>query len=634
MTEDEEFADEYDAEQDLVASFFPEEEIIAGSGKISKFATLHVDTAAMRLDLSKILPEFAKWDETDREYRGGRKPVLDDRAIMIACLMLRSEGSPLHITQIANVFRFRLTKGAKARFGIPGEYWTMNIKKDIRNWYNRAARSLHRILARMDAWPARRGRHTRLQRIELTKNRSTLAAQNLHRLKLERISWFTNSMLHMTFKAQPPRLQRRWKGGLSVDQTAVKTFSQAGPRKRDKDGNEIPKFDKEGVEIERWTSEVDAGYYPSKPAPSSSRGGAPGISALTSQILSDVSTRAPKAPPLDVAYMANITVMTKAVTDNVQPASHPILVMGLSMAQPNKDIPGQTVRAVEAIAARGHDIHHLTFDRGYRGAETLLKPLHALGVPVVMEFNDPQLGIKGGSGGAVHVEGQHYCPATPETLLEASRKYREKSIDWETWQNHLKERIAYEAHKVEKPDEKDRVPISCPALGPNATVDCPIRAKHPGRPTKWKSRPKIMKANIPKALPKICTAKKSVSINLLDTIEHQQLLRYGSPEWESLYTRDRNLMESWNSILTNSGERLSHAADRRIRGLAAHQFIVTMMAVSANLSRIAAFLQEERFETPKKSYPRGRDIRGESAYVNAKRKPRAGRVKPDTPART
>jgi len=38
---------------------------------------------------------------------------------------------------------------------------------------------------------------------------------------------------------------------------------------------------------------------------------------------------------------------------------------------------------------RGHKIHHLTFDRGYRGAETLLKSLHALGVPVVMEFNGP-----------------------------------------------------------------------------------------------------------------------------------------------------------------------------------------------------------------------------------------------------
>jgi len=93
-------------------------------------------------------------------------------------------------------------------------------------------------------------------------------------------------------------------------------------------------------------------------------------------------------------------------------------------------------------------------------------------------------------------------------------------------------------------------------------------------------------------------------------------------------------MESWNAILTNNGERLSHAADRRIRGLAAHQFIVTMMAVSANLRRIATFLQEERFETPKKSYPRGRDVRGESLYANAKRHPKARSAKIDAPART
>ena len=79
---------------------------------------------------------------------------------------------------------------------------------------------------------------------------------------------------------------------------------------------------------------------------------------------------------------------------------------------------------------------------------------------------------------------------------------------------------------------------------------------------------------------------------------------------------------------------MSHAADRRIRGMAAHQFIVTMMAVSANLSRIAAFLQEERFETPKKSYPRGRDIRGESNYVKSRKRRTVDPAKIETPVRT
>lgn len=633
MNADEEFGADFDAEVDDVSMFFTEEEIVAGSGKTNPFATAQIDHAAKRLELAKVLPKFAEWDEADRAYRGGRKPVLDDRAIMIAIFLLRAEGTPLHITQIANVFRYRLTRGAVERFGLPRQFWSSTIEKDIRNWYNRSARSLHRIVDRMDAWPARRGRHTRLQRIELANQRSTLASQNLRRLKQERMDWFSNAMLEMTFQAQPARLREKWRGGLTVDQTAVRTLSQSGPRQKDSDGAEIPKLNSAGVEIERWVTEVDAAWYPRKAPPSANHQPPKSPTAKTKKT-DGTKTQEGFTFPYELAYMANITIMTKTVSGKNKPAEHPILALGLSVAPPNKDVAGQTVRAVQSIADRGHNVHHLTFDRGYRGVDKLLKPLRELGVPVVMDFKKDQVGINGGSGGAIHVEGKHYCPATPERLLEATRNFREDEIDWDIWQNYLKERVAYEAHQLEKPDEKERVPVSCPALGPSATVNCPIREEHPGRSKKWKSRPKVLKANIPKALPKICTAKKSVSINLLDTIEHQQMLRYGSEEWDNLYTAERNLMESWNGILTNGPERLSHPADRRIRGLAAQQFIITMLVVSANLRRIATFLQEERFETPKKVYPRGRDIRGESTYANAKRRPRKSANEIETPSRT
>lgn len=136
-----------------------------------------------------------------------------------------------------------------------------------------------------------------------------------------------------------------------------------------------------------------------------------------------------------------------------------------------------------------------------------------------------------------------------------------------------------------------------------------------------------MIANIPEDRPKVCTAAKSVSIDTNLTTRHNQMNRYGLEEWDERYTSDRNAMEGFNAFLTRGPERLGQSADRRVHGLAAQAFIVTMLLVSANLRKIVVFLQDHARITPKKIYLRGRDIRGESNYANAKRRTRKPKVK-------
>ena len=80
-------------------------------------------------------------------------------------------------------------------------------------------------------------------------------------------------------------------------------------------------------------------------------------------------------------------------------------------------------------------------------------------------------------------------------------------------------------------------------------------------------------------------------------------------------------MESMNDYVKNGPERLSSSSARRLRGLAAQSFIVTMLLTSANLRKISRYLRDKMRSKPKKTYPRRRDTEGLSTYVRWFAKP-------------
>lgn len=231
-----------------------EGEIQAGGGRKSMFSLADVQLASDRLDIAGVIPKFAGWRAEDAKYRGGRKPVLDDRAILVACMLLRADESPMWITEIANIFQFRLDQDGRDALGIGHLTDTGVPEKDQIRWFNRAWRAFRSTIDTMDPWPAPRVLHNREERMELLNARD----KNEVRRMQERLDWFSGAMMQMTFELQPRDVRRAWRGALSVDQTAIKAPSQRGRLRLDENKQEIPKYREDGTEREVLVLETEA----------------------------------------------------------------------------------------------------------------------------------------------------------------------------------------------------------------------------------------------------------------------------------------------------------------------------------------------------------------------------------------
>jgi hypothetical protein len=169
--------------------------------------------------------------------------------------------------------------------------------------------------------------------------------------------------------------------------------------------------------------------------------------------------------------------------------------------------------------------------------------------------------------------------------------------------------------------------MMCPAHGPSATVECPIREADPNVNKKPKGR--VLNANLPDIPPRVCTQTSVVVTSEDRFLEQADGLDYGTPEWASVYKHDRNSIESGNDFVKSGPERIGNPSVRRLRGMAAQQFSLAFLLASANLRRIFRYLRDSLRVTPNRTYARGRDIRKESNYVRGYAKPETTDIPPD-----
>lgn len=164
------------------------------------------------------------------------------------------------------------------------------------------------------------------------------------------------------------------------------------------------------------------------------------------------------------------------------------------------------MQVLQSIADRGHTPGTVVADRLYFASlkpETLHIPVKEMGWDVITDYNSTGLGVKVGKAGAKQVEGRHYCAGTPKDLLNASVDAEAHKIDEETYQRRLEERTAFELRPKERPDSRGHVPMMCPAVGPNATLECPLRELHRNAPNKIRTA--VLDGNVPEAPDLICT---------------------------------------------------------------------------------------------------------------------------------
>jgi hypothetical protein len=95
----------------------------------------------------------------------------------------------------------------------------------------------------------------------------------------------------------------------------------------------------------------------------------------------------------------------------------------------------------------------------------------------------------------------------------------------------------------------------------------------------------------PEAPPRICT-QSAITIAPDVGARHRQDLAFGSDDWARTYATYRNTIEGQNGYLKdNSHEALGAPDRRRVRGIAAQSLFCGLLAMAANVRKIAAFRQ-------------------------------------------
>ena len=557
------------------------------SGRTSKFDIDDVRRAATMIDGSKMLEQLATWRQEARQGRhpGGRPPKIDDRVILIVLLLLAREHTPLWATEMGAVLHRRLTKEARVFLGLPANLsGTARGRTEARRWYNTAWNAFHRMKALMDPYP-----DTPLYRLTNRSQRDRIVELRDPEVVAqgrERLNWFSDSLLEMTFRLLPRDVRRliNQHTTVGIDQTPMVAASPRGRSPVDKEtGLELRVNPKTGKNYsDKLVLEQDSGWYP--------------INAERREESGPESK-----PDKDFVWGRAGSIAVLVPNRPVNQAEFPNIALGFSMSLPGtQHVASETVRVLQSIADRGHTPGTVVADRLYFATlspESLHIPVKEMGWSVITDYKKTGLGVKGGKAGAKQVEGRHYCAGTPEDLLNASVDAEAHTIDDDTYRKRLVDRTAFELRPKEKPDARGHTPMMCPAVGPNATLECPLRELH--RNATDKIRIAVLKGNVPEAPDLICT-QTSVDFGPEDGIRDAQLFRYQSKEWSDAYRIGRNTDESYHAYVKDVGhEAADTPARRRIRGFAAHQIMATMLLVSANIRKIVTFLTDRETQTSK-----------------------------------
>lgn len=528
-----------------------------------------------RLNASSLPVMVVTWRTADNagKYPGGRKPAISDAVTLTLCMLLALEGQPVNPTALGHMLETRLSPEARECFGIIHLY-----TGKPRDWYAIAYRALHRVIDTFDGWVAPRQLMLLDKRLELEAGRDEAHISKMRARGVE----FNSALLDLIIDMQPQQHQRT-AIALSVDQTSVRAGSQQRRWKRDKTtGQELPRKNSvTNQEIDRPVLELEAGLYPKEKGAS-----VKDPSGVEKFVKSN----------WEMAFVADIIIDTREDPTADHTGEPPLLIRAISLATPNKRIGENTLALLDSIRGRGYDITRLTFDRGYNNLMSggFHEGLRDRGIPTVQDYRDEQKGMKDGPGGSKFVEGDYHCPGTAPELLTATERYdaAKGDISEAAWREDLAKRWEFILHvKDVKPNGKVR--LSCPAIGPSATVVCAAREMHE-KAFSGKRKPNaVLKKNMPKRiadLPVCC--QDSVTVDPKAHLREQQSIRYGSDRWISTFRTDRNTIESLNNSL-KSDFRIDATAERRMRGLAANQYVLAFKATALNYKRIANYARTQ-----------------------------------------
>jgi hypothetical protein len=528
----------------------------------------------------ETLGAVGRWREQARRGPGGRPETFSFEAVLVGLAVCALTDQPVHLTRVCEVLFCQLSPYWRERLGLPDP----PTEHDQRGWqarYRRVRHRFHCLIDLMDPSPTPKNR--RLDDAEFqaeTARREAELTEDQRGERYDRLEFFINRIIEASIQMAPRDVRRNWKGSAGIDATLVRSHSR-GP-KRPKGGGT-----RKGKPITTTHSaDPDCGYYSREKDLRDD-----------DEAQSTGASHGRKRDKLAWGYEASLVVSGPDDLDGYP--NFPNLVVGMTVLhKPAVDIGSNGARVLANIGGRGHPAGFLAGDRAYSGAKAEKFQLRALalGYRPVYDYRGDQLGVATQYQGFLQIEGEWYCPSMPQSLIDATKDYRARSIDEHTYAQRLEERWKYRARRKGRPDHEGHVRLSCPAAQIWLLARCELK---PRSLQTIRTQGKLhitVKADV-KADPPPSCSKESVMVPPEAGAKFHQELLYGSAEWHSRYNTLRNTNEGMNGYLKDPAhEALDDPARRRVHGVAAQSILVAFLVMAANVRKIRTFLAERQMQ--------------------------------------
>lgn len=524
---------------------------IGGSEQVFRTA----DYIVQQSRLPRLLEE---WESEDRQGRArpGPKPWISPVQIVVLLVVLALSRRPVSSLEMAHLLDSTPAE-VLASIGIEEREEPATLS----GYYHRGYRPYRLLRSLIDPEPeSLRERHLRTVLLERARKRDHAQAAK----KRARAYEFAAEVLRGTWMLLPREVRRQWHGDVALDATFLKAPAYA-PRNTSLYASSDP----------------GCGWY-----------------VREGDHDGDQAARDGRA---DVRWGREAHTLLAVSRTNAVPQ----LTLSITLDRPGKRIAKNALTVVDIVAKVyadiGHEgpapVGHFSADRAYlpnSKAERLPLPLRARGYKLVMDYDrtDIDLGVTASHAGAELVDGQWSCPGMPQGLKDASiERYVTKTIPEDTYRERLERRRAFSLHDKAQADEDGYVRKQCPAVGPHATVSCPLRQMHPK--TDGKRLVRITKQQTPREPLQVCE-QKSVTIPPTAGAKHRQEYAYKSEEWRAWYSPPRQSVESNNKSLKDGAHNPLDDSERRLaRGWAALLLVATALTAAANVRKTISWLKEK-----------------------------------------
>ncbi len=261
----------------------------------------------------------------------------------------------------------------------------------------------------------------------------------------------------------------------------------------------------------------------------------------------------------------------------------PELARRMHLASSDHDPPSALVPVLQRMHNSDIPIGDLLADSGYsyRKPEHWALPIRQLGAQLIVDLHPNDRGPHGTHMGATLNNGNLYCPATPNTLLELGPLPRSASAEQtQTHDNRCRELARYKLSPITGHDPDGYHRAICPAA--QGKLRCPLR---PASMTLPHDRPTIPQ---PPEHPPACCQQKTITVPAHVNAKTAQKHDYPSPQHRTSYNRRTAAERTFATITDRATNDLSHGWCR-LTGLTPIALFAATALIARNIRTADAF---------------------------------------------